>query len=90
MDLDVATQPETHRSVVWLARSPWFWVPLVVSLVTSPALFWSSLVVGGALVAVGVALWIAHWRLTVLAVGLGLVFGSTPYALAALRVMLAQ
>ena len=88
MDLDVATRPETRRSVSWLTRTPWFWIPIVVSLVTSPALFWSSLVVGGALVAVGVALWIAHRRNSVLAVGLGLVFGSTPYALAGLRVML--
>ena len=69
---------------------PLFWIPFVVSLITSPALFWSSLVVGGAFVAVGVALWIAHQRKPVLAVGLGLAFGSTPYALAGLRVMLTQ
>ncbi len=90
MDVDVSTRPEARRGVSWLARTPWFWFPFVVSLVTSPALFWSSLVVGGALVAVGVALWIAHRRNPVLAVGLGLVLGSTPYALAGLRVMLTQ
>ena len=77
-----------HGLLKGVGRCPWFWCALVASLVTSPALFLTSLVLGVVAMLVGFAFWSARGRLVVVAVGAGLVLGSVPYAVAALKVVL--
>jgi hypothetical protein len=72
------------RSVV---RSPWFWCALLASLVTSPVTFLTALVLGTVAVVIGSWLWSTRTQAGILAVGAGLVLGSLPYSLAALRVV---
>lgn len=72
------------RSVV---RSPWFWCALLASLVASPVTFLTTLVLGTVALVIGSWLWSTRTQSVVLAVGAGLVLGSLPYSLAALRVV---
>ena len=82
------TRGAQHHLVRSVVRSPWLWGGFLVSFVTSPALFLSSLVAGGVGVALGAWLWSARRRIVMLALGAGLVLGALPYSLAALRAML--
>lgn len=75
-----------HRVLAAMMRSPWLWGALIVSLVTSPALFLTSLLLGGLGIALGIWSWSGRGRVALLAAGVGLVCGSVPYGLAALRV----
>lgn len=72
-----------------LARSAWLWVALVVSLVTSPMLFLTWLVLGALLTVGGIWIWTGRHRIATVAVavGVGLLVGALPYSLAALRVL---
>lgn len=77
-----------HDLVRSLLRGPWLWIAFTVGLITSPALFLSSLVVGVVALAAGTWLWSVRDQTALLAVGVGLVLGALPYSLAALRTML--
>jgi hypothetical protein len=80
------TAPTTMRAGLWasLLRSPVLWVAAVLTLIASPALFLSTLVLGVVLVGIGVFQWLGPGRIWPLALGVGMVLGSLPYSITAL------
>lgn len=67
-----------------LFKSPWLYGGLVFALVTSPFIFWWSLVVGVIAGGTGAVLFVWKRHLVVLAIGIGLIIGGLPYPIAGL------
>lgn len=57
--------------------NPWLYASFLIALVTSPLLFWMSLVVGAGILITGL---FGNWRSSE-AIGFGLILGAIPYPL---------
>lgn len=76
--------PTDRSPLVRVLRSPVLWIAAVVCFITSPALFASTLVVGLVVTLVGLVLRPAKNLIWPLALGIGMILGSTPYLLSGL------
>lgn len=68
-----------------LVANPMLWIAAVLCLIVSPALFATTLVTGSVVTAIGIPVRLKAKKTWPLAVGIGMMLGSVPYAIAALR-----